>query len=187
MFKSLFSIIVIVASIIAVVTVASPRYQHAQTLKTQATELEEAFNKATQLRAVRTKLEEKFNSFTDADKTKLATMLPPYVDNVRLSAIDIQTLATQYNLILKDVTTSEPKITPLKPGEKANPVGIVNIEFSVTGEYTNFISFVEHIERSLRIIDIDSIAFSITQKKQDRPEDWYDYHVVMSTYWLRAE
>ena len=136
----------------------------------------------------REELENRYNAFSDGDLDILSKMLPSYVDNVRLATIDINDLATQYGLILKDVNTVEPEIVTKNTEDANNPIGKMNIEFTLTGSYDNFVSFLNHLERSARIIDVQSVSFDVNQYELKKTSvDRYDYKVIISTYWLRNE
>ena len=64
----------------------------------------------------------------------------------------------------------------------------MNIEFTLTGSYDNFVSFLNHLERSARIIDVQSVSFDVNQYELKKTSvDRYDYKVIISTYWLRNE
>ena len=53
------------------------------------------------------------------------------------------------------------------------------LSFSVTGSYDTFRAFVESLEQSLRLVDIQSISFSATDTGV------YDYSIAVKTYWLK--
>ncbi len=186
MFRTLFSILIIIASLGAIIFVAAPEYQKAKEVQLQASELDGALANAAQLRALRTELENKFNAISHSDREKIETILPAYIDNVQLSAIDINGLAENYGLTLRDVNTVDPKITTSRPDEVVSPIGSIHIELSLEGQYANFVSFLSNLEKSLRIIDVDSVI--ISPKETNTPgqiSDMYTYDVVITTYWLR--
>ncbi len=186
MFRTLFSICIILASLGAIIFFAAPEYQKSKEVQIQVSELDGALANATRLRALRTELENKFNAISHTDREKIETILPAYIDNVQLSAIDINGLAENYNLTLRDVNTIDPKITTSRPDEVVSPIGSIHIELSLEGQYNNFVSFLSNLERSLRIIDVDSVIISPQEATpQGQISDIYTYDVVITTYWLR--
>jgi hypothetical protein len=73
--------------------------------------------------------------------------------------------------------------------------GILNLEFSTTGTYNNFIKFTKALEENLRIVDISSISFSssnvavpgVTSGVSTNTNSWeiYKYNFKINTYWLK--
>ena len=60
------------------------------------------------------------------------------------------------------------------------------LEFSVEGSYDDFVSFMKLMERSLRLIDINSIAFTPGTSEKDKVyNDNYKYLFRINTYRLR--
>jgi hypothetical protein len=105
------------------------------------------------------------------------------VDNVRL-IIDISGIAARHGLVASGITTSAD--TPSGVPAAAAPVtsGVnglskVKVSFSVTTSYAGFISFLEDLERSLRILDVTNIILAPTANS-----GVYTYSVALNTYWL---
>ncbi|MCB9808959.1 type 4a pilus biogenesis protein PilO [Candidatus Nomurabacteria bacterium] len=189
MFRTIVSIIFIVASAVGIAVYAAPGYQETKLLRENIAELEEALQKAAELRAAREQLLARYNAFTQADLANLETMLPSHVDNVKLVSIDIEQLASEHGLILKDVSVEEAQDAVADPAQVSNPLGTILIDFSTLGSYDAFIDFLDALEKSLRIIDIQSVDFS-QQPRRDREgnvevPDYYEFQVTMATYWLR--
>lgn len=60
------------------------------------------------------------------------------------------------------------------------------LEFSVEGAYKDFVAFMELMERSLRLIDINSISFTPgTSEKDKKYSDNYKYLFKINTYRLK--
>jgi len=189
MFRTIISIVFIVASVLGIVLYAAPGYQGTKDLRADITELESALEKAAELRAAREKLLSQYNAFTAQDRAKLETLLPSYVDNVKLVSIDIEQLASEHGLILKDVLVQEAKDAVSDPTLASNPLGTVLIDFSMLGSYNDFVDFMSSLESSLRILDVESVDFSMqTRRTQDgevEVPDYYEFEVTIATYWLR--
>ena len=109
-------------------------------------------------------------------------MLPDNVDNIRL-IIDINNIAARHNLTLSSVQLGDTSATAvqgssLAVGPSDSAVGSVQVSFSVVSNYDNFIAFLEDVEHSLRIIDVDKISFEAGQG------DLNTYTLEIRTYWL---
>ena len=156
-----------------------PLYQKIGTLRQEVASFNSALAKSKELQAVRDELLSKYNAFGTTDLDRLERMLPDNVDNVRL-IMDINSVAARYNMSLKNtkiVIVDEAKSGLLGPDRKK--YGSVQLEFSVAGSYSAFLSFLKDLEESLRIVDVVGLSFSSADK------DFYDYNVLLQTYWLK--
>lgn len=121
------------------------------------------------------------NAIPQENLTKLETLLPDSVNNVGL-ILDLNALAARSGISLSNldvaaVNTSSSAIGALPAA--ASPIGSINLSLSAAGSYTAFQSFLQGIEKSARILDIQDIAV----KGSDTGV--YAYQVKMRLYWLR--
>lgn len=66
------------------------------------------------------------------------------------------------------------------------PYEAFELEFSVEGAYKDFVEFMQLMERSLRLVDINSISFTPgTSEKDKQYTDHYKYLFRINTYRLR--
>jgi len=147
-------------------------------LKDHRAQYEEALSKAREIERARTGLLEKYNNILPEDQEKLLKLLPDHIDSVRL-IIDINNIAAQYGMTLKNITLNEGE------GVKSQSVGpteelyrLVEFRFVVSGAYEDLRSFLKDTEQSLRLIDIESLAFAAVT------DTAYDYTVTIRTYRL---
>jgi hypothetical protein len=105
-------------------------------------------------------------------------------------------------MILKDVqynTTDQNNATQSAPNAAQGGVaptadtnyGTWNLQFSTEGTYSNFLSFVQDLEKNLRIVDISSIEFSSDTGTggvgmSTSSPDTYTYTFKIETYWLKS-
>lgn len=143
---------------------------------------EDAFQKTREIEVARTGLLEKYNRISLEDREKILKLLPDHIDSVRL-IIDINTIAAQYGMALKNITLTD---VEEKKGSTAGTIGPsetlyakVGLKFSLRGSYDNFLSFLRDSEKSLRLMDVTALAFAV------REENAYDYDVTVSTYRLK--
>ena len=177
--KYFFPTILILTAIGVFFLLIDPLYQEVGTLRQQTVSFDAALAKSKELQTIRDGLLSKYNSFITTDLDRLDRMLPDNVDNVRL-IMDINNIAARYNMSLKNTKITiidDAKSGVLGPNRKK--YGSVQLGFSVAGPYSTFLSFMEDLERSLRIVDVVGLSFSSASK------DFYDYNVVLQTYWLK--
>ena len=154
-----------------------------KSLQAQVSAFDEALNKAQELKSNRDQLISKRNTFSTENVQKLERILPDNVDNIRF-VIDINGIAARRNLSLKNVslgTVSDAKSgrSALSIGSSGDPVGSAEISFALSATYDEFLSFLQDLEHSLRVVDIEKISF----KSSDIGER-YEYSLTIRTYWL---
>lgn len=157
-----------------------PTYQAVKELQAQAGQYDEALTQSTKLRKERDELLSKRNTFSTDNVRKLERLLPDNVDNIRL-IIDIDNIASRYGLQVRNValgdTTSSSRNQTVGQGQGA--VGNVELGFSVGATYERFLAFLTDLEKSLRIVDVESI------KLTPGTGDLDTYTLQIKTYWLR--
>lgn len=182
MTRYLLPLILIAASIGLFVLYVNPTYQNVKALSVQAASYDDALNKSTELRTLRDKLLATRASFSNDDVQKLTRVLPDNVDNIRL-IIDINNIAARHSLSLSGVelgstSNSSKEQSAAAVGPSGSQVGSVTVGFAVTTDYDTFLSFVQDLEHSLRIVDITKISFTAGSGNLQ------NYTLEIRTYWL---
>ncbi len=175
-------IILIVAAIGLFALYTNGAYQHIKGLQVQVASYDSALNTAQELRGVRDQLISKRNTFSSEDVQKLQEVLPDNVDNIRF-IIDINNIASRHSLTLTNVavgTVSDSKTArnALSVGKSGDPVGSAAVSFSVNASYDNFLAFLQDLEHSLRIVDVQTMDFKPVQG------NLYSVSLTIRTYWL---
>lgn len=190
--KNLIATILTIAAIGLFYSYISPTYGEITDLRAEKAEYDEALNNSQKVQDARDELLGKYNSFAPDDLKRLEKLLPNYVDNIRL-IIEIDSIASRYNMILKDVQVSVPAApagvsgTPngILPGEDSLPYGTTELSFSVVGPYETYRSFIKDLEKSLRIIDITGVSFTADKEAKDASYDVFTFKTSLQTYWLK--
>lgn len=121
------------------------------------------------------------------DPTNLARLtefLPDSVDNVGL-ILDLNALAARSGLTLSNIdvaaggATGKNTTTAGLPAAGESPVGSVNLSLSAVGTFTALQTFLDGIERSERLLDVQDIVV----KGSDTGV--YTYQMTLRLYWLR--
>ena len=177
-------IILIVAALGLFVAYTNPAYQSDLGLQTQVASYDDALNKSQELLATRDQLLSKRNTFSTDDVQKITHMLPDNVDNIRL-IIDINNIAARRGLALQNVALGEvsdasTQRSALAVGPSGGAVGSVELGFAVTASYDDFLAFLQDLEHSLRIVDVEKITFASTPT----PTGKYSFSFTIRTYWL---
>lgn len=182
----LIPVLLVGAAIGLFVLYTNPHYQEVKALRAQAASYDEALNKSQELRAVRDELLAKRNTFPQDAVVKLQKVLPDNVDNIRL-IIDINNIAARHKLALSEVDLGDlgggkngPK-SPAAVGASSDPVGSVDIGFSVQAKYEDFLAFLADLEHSLRLVDVERVSFGAPGGADGATK----YSLTIRTYWLR--
>lgn len=180
------SIIIIITSIISVILFGVPQYKKIDELKLKQGEHTGVLEESKVLTQKRKDLIEKRKSIDSAQLGRLEKMLPDSPENVPL-ILEIDALARQYNLSLQNLKVEDPSAASVVDIVKkttvtslGDDVGVLTINYSVTGPYSNFTDFVRALEKNLRIIDIQKISFTAQEDKSQ-----YQYTMSVRTYWLK--
>jgi Tfp pilus assembly protein PilO len=184
MVKLFLPIILIGAAAVLFMFYTNPTYQTIKDLSLQQDSYNSALDKAQELHTLRDQLLAKRNSFSNDSLDKLHHVLPDNVDNIRL-IIDINNIASRHNLALNNVdlgtlsgATQSASAQSAIEGN-ASAVGSVDVGFSVsTGNYDDFLAFLQDLEHSLRIVDVQKITF------QTGSNNITNYIMTVRTYWL---
>ena len=156
-----------------------PTYQTIKELQAEETQFDQALDQSRELQAIRDSLLSRYNTFDQDSVRRLEKLLPDNVDNVRL-ILDIDGIASKYNMRTRDVTVSESSsedsgvITA-----NGGAIGSVVLSFSVIARYDDFINFLKDLESSLRIVDVIGLSFN------SKEGDAYNFSLNIKTYWLK--
>lgn len=175
-------IILIVAAIGLFALYTNQTYQRSKALGAQVAAFDEALTRAQELKSRRDELLSRRNTFSSDNVQKLERILPDNVDNIRFT-IDIQNIAARHNLALKNVglgtvSDSKAKRSALSVGSSGDPVGSAEISFAVVASYDDFLAFLQDLEHSLRIVDVENISFKTSESGR------YEFSLTIRTYWL---
>lgn len=188
MSKNILPIVLIVLAIGIYFTFTDGQIESAKAIQEVNSRYDSAITNARKLVSVRDSVLKSYNSISDDDRVRLEKMLPDNIDNVRL-IIDVNSIGTRHGVVLRNVHTSANDTAKasastggggtLSGGGGTTQYNTVTIAFSVSTTYENFISLIQDIERSLRVMDIASVTLN------SNDNGVYDYGVEIKTYWLK--
>ena len=188
----------IIISILALVVAGAvfflytqPTYDTVLAQRAQAAHYDEALQKANELQALKQSLLSRYNTFDPAQLDRLQKLLPDHVDNVRL-VLDLDNLAGKYGFGLANVTIQNPNDETSAAQKKIGVVGgtsqaydSLTLRFTVRGTYQNFTRFLEDLESSLRIVDIEQLSITPEANVAKGAEPQYRFDIGLRTYWLK--
>jgi len=160
----------------------NPTYSRINEIKQGTSAYDSALNKSKELQALRDSLLAEYNTISSTNLDKLKKMVPDHVDNVRL-IIEIDSIASRYGMTVQDATLSSQSESENDDVRSIFEASVdkkqsMTLSFSVVAPYESFLSFLRDLEDNLRIVDIESVAFSASDI------DLNEYTVTLKTYWL---
>ncbi|HEY9584397.1 MAG TPA: hypothetical protein VJI33_02360 [Candidatus Paceibacterota bacterium] len=162
-----------------------------------------ALEKTREIEEVRNGLLTRYNSITDEQREKLVRMIPDNIDSVRL-IIDVNNIAAAYSMSMRDISLTE---APVSTARKDSPAAVISsdvysyvtLNFSLTGTYSNLISFLADLEKSLRVSDIINLNIGASTREVEGPggvknpkvqtpvESKYEMKIGIRTYFLTGK
>ncbi len=181
MFKFIVPLFLIVLSGGLFFSYIDPAYVETGNLKEQQTEYDDALTKSKELREIRQELLAKYNVFLESDVKRLDKLIPNDIDNVRL-IMEINQIAVKNGCAIRSidvdsVTGSSDKSGNLGPN--LDGYESIGLNFSVDAKYDDFVSFMNDLGNSLRIVDV--VDYSLKASI----EGVYKHEVNIKTYWLK--
>lgn len=196
--RFLFPAILIVLAIGIFVGFINPMYTEIQELEIQANAYDVALGDSKKLQLRRDELASEFNNFDQNDKDRISQMVPDEINNVLLIE-EIQKVANDQGISITKVDFDPEQIHLKDTEEEEGSLATAGLkvvdnslsetffmEFEVQGSYADFVSLLELLETSLRIIDIYGIEFSSSRPiGEDESSDVYGYRFIVKTYRLK--
>jgi len=185
MTRYIFPVLLIGIAITSYYTFINPTYMEVKTSRAQLESYQKALANERQLEEIRNALTEKRNSMSESDILRLQRLLPDNVNNVGL-ILDLNALGSPLGMQIQNVKfevqnkNTNQTVDQKQAAQDKKDYGTFNIEFSTVGTYSNFVTFLAQLDRSLRMIDVQSISFNSTQDK-----NVYRYDFKVKTYWLK--
>lgn len=183
------SIVCVVAAGAIFFVYSKPAYDKVKTTRTEMAQYDEALQKATELQQLKQTLLSRYNAFNPNDVDRLQKLLPDHVDNVRL-ILDLDSIASRNGMALQNVVVSTPTSGQSSQtavgslGSTKQKFDSVTLSFSTQGSYETFISFLNDLETSLRIVDLVSLNLTASGSS-GKTGNAYGYDVTIRTYWLK--
>lgn len=171
-----------------------PTYDAIKVLGQEIGEFNQALDKASELQQLKQSLLSRYNAFNPADIDRLHKLLPDHVDNVRL-VLDLDNLAARSGMALQNVIISNPSSEEGNPGVIGSIGGgrqkhdSLTLKFATRGTYQSFVTFLQELEASLRVVDLVSLNLErevVAQSEaKSGAEPIFRYDITIRTYWLK--
>jgi Tfp pilus assembly protein PilO len=180
--KSLMPILLIGVSIGLFYIHIDPMYTEVKAVMKQKSEYSDALEKAVELQGVRDELLTKYNALPKDDLLRLERLIPTDLNTVKL-VTDIASIAGPYGIVPERISVKEAISDTGQEITEAvqKPYQTTNISFTFSSTYPNLVLFLKDLEKSLQLVDVRSITFSVPEEDTDI----YEYSVSIDVYWLK--
>lgn len=183
----------------------NPNYQIAKASSATITGLDQTAQAAGNLSVLEQKIKDNYNALTAQQISSLQTLLPDNINTISLIT-EIDSIGAKHGITIQGIsltsqggsgaagagnssTPSDTAVSTMSAAGNSSGTAVstsaatystLPFTFSVTTSYANFISFLQDLERSLQLFDVNSITISgVTDKS-----DVYTYKVGLQTYSL---
>lgn len=171
----------------AVFFLAKPQWEEAKFVKLEVGSYKETLDNISKMQELRNKLLKEYNSISGDEKKKLEKMFASSLNEGELIGM-IDNLAMSNSMTLTDVSFDKQNAvgqnkTVIGGGATNQPYIPYNLNLSLKGSYNALKNFLKNTEKSLVIIDIDSISFSSASTLQEKGGmEIYEYKMKGSVY-----
>ena len=195
--KLLSPILIIIIAGLLFFLLVNPAYNEVTSLRETVSTYQLALDNSTDLQKTQDSLIEKYKNIKQEDKDRLNHFLPNTINNINF-ILEIEKIANIHGLQIKNVKfQSEKQVEAVsnKVGDTSAPqkdkssYGTFPLEFTTDADYSTFVVFLKDLELNLRMIDVQSISFTVpspTAKPASGVDpNIYSYSLKIQTYWLK--
>ena len=179
--RSIIPFILIITSIGIGLGMIKPKYDEIGALQEAEGKFDAALLKAEEIKTESANLTRKLSDVSPNQREKLLIILPAEIDELRLLN-NISGIARGHGVQLAAASTD--KTQREAASSKANTVSFerkeyneLEVSISLTMDYKEFLSFLKDIERSVQLLDIQSISFMSSDVDEE-----YTYQIKAKTY-----
>ncbi len=181
MSKSLIGTLLIVMGIVISAFWLYPTWLDISALEIQKSAVKLTLERVKNLDAKRGDISAKFDSLSPEDKALLAEFFPRTPDS-GVWLINIGNLASSNRVLLKGISMQEgEEENRAAPTENISEFQIFPFSISVSGSFGSLLSFMQALENSRRLIEIDGLTFD----SGDGKKDFYEYTINAHTFWRK--
>lgn len=181
MFKILISLFLLAGAGVIFFTESKNYFPEIKSLRKQVSSYNETINTAKKVRSSIDKTLGEYNAISQDNVDRVNKMIPSGADSMKL-VIQIDEMMRKNGLSLasidfKDVIDEKPSLASKNGVRTAETV---SLSMKARGSYESFHSFVEKLEKSLRLIDINSVKISLVG------QDDYSFSIEAVSYWRKT-
>lgn len=178
MARNLLGIILVMAAVGVAIFWTRPMWASVQGELAIKNSLEKSVERFQDLKKVRDNLLAKYNSISAEDQDRLIGFLPKS-EEAGVLIVNIENLVIANKMALEQINVGVAESSKKGNSESGVSPGVqvMPVDLSVSGSYDSFRFFLEALDKNLRLLDIDSIAFSAGDA------GLYNFSIKAVAYW----
>lgn len=180
MFKLLISLFLIAGAFVIFFTESKNYFPDIKKLREQAASYNETINTAKKVRNSIDKTLGDYNDISQENVDRINKMVPSSAEPMKL-VVQLDEMMRKNGLILKNIDTRDVVLKNSASVSKNKGIvpELVALSIKTQGSYDSFSLFLKDLEKSLRLIDVNSVK--ITPAGQDN----YDFSLEAVSYWRK--
>lgn len=198
MARNLLGMLLILAAVGTAILWTHPLWLSLGEMRQEKIALESIVKRFQDLKKIRDDILATYNAISPADLARLEEFLPKS-ENMGIFLVNIERLSLDHDVLLKQiniesgreregsresVAAAPPETGGVATGKAKGLIAAAGpatlpVSFSIAGSYDAFRSFLEAIEKNLRLIDIETISFNAAAGGK------YDFSVKAAAYWYK--
>ncbi len=185
MFKLIVPIILIITSGFVGFFEMAPLYDEIKVARSEEQSINDALQKTKDIGDIAEELRSRMESISLSNLNKLEVILPENIDEIRFLNM-LNSIAQRQGLALSQLSvTSDFGGTSISGEPPLKQSRTLSASFAVFAPYETFQSFLNDLEQTLTLIDVDSITLSPPGYTEgSEVTDSYTYSIKLSTYWI---
>jgi len=155
-----------------------PKIEEISLLKEEQSKYEKSLEMTASIENKKNELLAEFNKISASDRKSIETFLPDSLNFVRL-AYEVDAVASKYAISIDRVSSKDMGSSAgssIAEAEPPKPYKTSTLGFSFVAPYPKFQSFIDDLEKSLRILDIKSLSITVQEN------GLYLYNIEFETY-----
>ncbi len=184
--KLLTPLILIAISVAMYFMYISPTAKDVQALSAKKAEYTNVLEQSKKLKDMRETAQAEYANISESDVSKLDKIIPETFDSV-VFVNAVNTVASQYGLVVKDFKFNQPKTdgreAVVTAEQKKSAYKTTGVTFSATGQYSQIIKFLNNTELNLRLVDVTGL--SLRAIPGPKGFDSYEFLLDVNTYSLK--
>lgn len=179
--RSILSIFLFLAGIALIFWAGKPLWEEISVLRTERGSIANTLSELRNLEEKRNNLLSSYNSISKSDLEKLNQIFPKNSDNGRI-LVSLEKISQDRGIKLKKAEFKTDNQNDIKAIQAANlTFNTIDLSFIISASYDSFKSFLDALERNLRIIDVTNISFSTGET------NLYEFIIQADAYYDKKE
>lgn len=152
--------------------------QEVDVLKSKRDIYEKNLSNLNELQTIRENILSQYNSISQEHLDRMDKMLPSRVNSIE-AILEVERIAKNTGMSLKTIDAMNSDGEKSSENSKKEKINSIPINMKLSGSYSSFVAFLDSLEKSLRLVDVEKIDFA------SGDVDLYEYNIAAKIYWVK--